>query len=186
MAKGETRRVRTGEHASVTRPDPAATGRSRKTGAGWRPFHAPTPGPLPRKAWDMADDDLGTLLGGLLGGGRSSGTGNLLAALLGTLGDSGQGGGNPLAALLSELRDGGLEGKTQSWVGSGANEPITGAEVAQALPYQTLDRVAQQAGIAPEEAADQLAAALPEAVDKLTPDGVVPQGSLEDLIKARL
>ncbi|MEV6776175.1 YidB family protein [Streptomyces syringium] len=134
----------------------------------------------------MADDDLGTLLGGLLGGGRSSGTGNLLAALLGTLGDSGQGGGNPLAALLSELRDGGLEGKAQSWVGSGANEPITGAEVAQALPYQTLDRVAQQAGIAPEEAADQLAAALPEAVDKLTPDGVVPQGSLEDLIKARL
>ncbi|MEW2574785.1 YidB family protein [Streptomyces syringium] len=135
----------------------------------------------------MADDDLGSLLGGLLGGGRSGGgTGNLLAGLLGTLGDSGQGGGNPLAALLSELRDGGLEGKAQSWVSSGANEPITGAEVAQALPYQTLDRVAQQAGIAPEEAADQIAAALPEAVDKLTPDGEVPQGSLEDLIRARL
>ncbi|MBB4891993.1 uncharacterized protein YidB (DUF937 family) [Streptomyces olivoverticillatus] len=133
----------------------------------------------------MAGNDLGSLLGGLLGGGRA-GAGGLLASLLGTLGDSGQGGGNPLQALVRELDEGGLGEKTRSWVGTGANQPLSGPEIAQAMPYQTLEHVAQQAGVTPEQAADQLAEALPEVVDKLTPTGEVPQGSLEDLIRERM
>ncbi|MFE0044838.1 YidB family protein [Streptomyces albireticuli] len=141
------------------------------------------PGPLPGKAGDMAGNDLGSLLGGLLGGGSAGGGGggaNLLAALLGTLGSDG--GGNPLAGLLNQLRDGGLGEKADTWVGTGKNEDVSGPEVAQALPTQTLDHVAQQAGVSPEQAADEIARVLPEAVDKLTPQGQVPQGSLEDLL----
>ncbi|MFI1797586.1 YidB family protein [Streptomyces sp. NPDC020379] len=133
-------------------------------------------GALPGKAADMADNDLGTLLGGLLGGSKE---GSLLGSLLGALGS---GGGESLSGLLQQLQEGGLGGKTDSWVGTGPNAELSGPEVAQALPYQALDHVAQKAGVTPEEAADQLARVIPRAVDKLTPGGEVPQGSLEEVI----
>ncbi|WP_443057944.1 YidB family protein [Streptomyces sp. KLMMK] len=129
-------------------------------------------------------NELGDLLGGLLGGGGGKG-GNLLASLLTSLGGAGThgAGSNPLGALLDTLKEGGLAAKTDSWVGKGANQEVSGPEVAQALPYQALDHVAQQAGVTPEEAADEIARTLPQAVDKLTPAGEVPEGSLEDLIR---
>jgi uncharacterized protein YidB (DUF937 family) len=129
----------------------------------------------------MTGNDLGSQLGGLLGGGQS-GSGGLLASLLGSLGDFGQGGGNPLQGLVRELTEGGLGSQAQSWVGTGENQSVSGPEIAQALPYQALEHIAQQAGLTPEETADRLAAVLPQAVDKLTPQGEVRQGSLEALI----
>ncbi|MFJ1706013.1 YidB family protein [Kitasatospora sp. NPDC088346] len=140
---------------------------------------APPPARLTEGVTVMAGNDLGSLLGGLLGGGRGAGAGNLLGALLGALGS---GGGDSLSGLLQQLQEGGLGAKARSWVGTGENEAVTGAEVAQALPYQELDLVARQAGLSPEQAADQLAVALPEAVDRLTPQGEVPAGSWEDVI----
>ncbi|MFH8369451.1 YidB family protein [Streptomyces sp. NPDC018031] len=150
-------------------------------GGGERP-EFPRPGHPPKGA-AMAGNDLGSLLGGLLGGGQRDGSGTMLAALLGTVGAGG--GANPLNGLLEELRDGGLGEQAGSWVGTGENRPISGPELAQALPYQNLDHVARQAGVTPEQAADRLAAALPEAVDKLTPGGEVPQGDLEEIILRR-
>ncbi|MFD7440231.1 YidB family protein [Streptomyces sp. NPDC059909] len=121
----------------------------------------------------MADNDLERLFGG-----ADTETGKLLASLLSEVGDSGQGGGNPLQGLVRELGEGGLGPKVESWIGTGENRPISGAELAQALPYQVLDSVAQRAGVTPEQAADRLAEALPQAVDGLTPRGEVPQGML--------
>ncbi|MBT2394968.1 YidB family protein [Streptomyces sp. ISL-100] len=131
----------------------------------------------------MAGEDLGRLLGGLLGGG--DGKANLLGSLLGSLGGSTAGSGNPLDGLLAALGEGGLGHQAHSWVAAGANEPIDGEQLAQALPPDTLQGVAQQAGLPTDVAADQLAQVLPQAVDKLTPGGQLPQDtSLEDLIKA--
>ncbi|WHM39419.1 YidB family protein [Streptomyces sp. BPTC-684] len=139
----------------------------------------------------MAGNDLGGLLGGLLGGGSGSGAsggGNVLGSLLGALmgGGGGQGGGgNPLGGLMDMLTKSGLADQAQSWVGSGDNQPVSGAQIQQAVPDETLQKVAEQAGITPEQAADQIAQSLPQAVDKLTPGGELPQAgtSLEDLIK---
>lgn len=125
----------------------------------------------------MADNDLERRLGGLLGGAEPR-AGKLLATLFDEVGDSGQGGGNQLQGLVNELTEGGLADAVQSWIGTGENTPVSGPEVAQALPYQVLDRVAQQVGVSPEQAADQLAGTLPQVVDKLTPQGEVPQGLL--------
>ncbi|MFE5178505.1 YidB family protein [Streptomyces sp. NPDC056634] len=47
---------------------------------------------------------------------------------------SGSGAGNSLEGLLGPLRDGGLGSKVASWTGTGENEDISGAEIAQALP----------------------------------------------------
>ncbi|OAR25097.1 hypothetical protein A8W25_05380 [Streptomyces sp. ERV7] len=139
----------------------------------------------------MAGNELGGLLGGLLGGGSGSGApagggaGNILGALLGALGGGGRNGGNPLGGLLDTLTEAGLADQAQSWVGSGDNRPVSGAQIQQALPDDALRQAAQQAGVTPEQAADQIAQSLPQAVDQLTPGGELPGSgtSLEDLIK---
>ncbi|MFD9613538.1 YidB family protein [Streptomyces sp. NPDC059083] len=138
----------------------------------------------------MAGNDLGSLLGSLLGGGSGAGQsgGNVLGSLLGALmGGQGGGGGtgsNPLGGLLDMLTRSGLTDQAQSWVGTGDNQAVSGAQIADALPDETLQRVAAEAGVSPEKAADEIARSLPQAVDKLTPDGSLPQGgSLEDIIR---
>ncbi|MFE1548590.1 YidB family protein [Streptomyces sp. NPDC058718] len=137
----------------------------------------------------MAGNDLGSLLGSLLGGGGqggSGGAGGILGSLLGALGGAKSGGAdgaNPLGGLLDMLTKSGLVDQAQSWVGTGENQPVSGAQIADALPDDTLQKVAQDAGVSPQEAADQIAQSLPQAVDKLTPAGSVPQGSLEDIIR---
>ncbi|MFI5886415.1 YidB family protein [Streptomyces sp. NPDC051554] len=140
----------------------------------------------------MAGNDLGSLLGGLLrgagGGGQSgSGSGNILGALLSALGGSQGGsstGSNPLGGLLDMLTKSGLAEQKDSWVGTGQNQSVTGAQIQQALPDETLQKVAEQAGVTPEQAASDLARTLPQAVDKLTPEGQVPQAaSLEELVR---
>lgn len=148
----------------------------------------------------MAGNDLGSLLGGLLGGGQGGssaggggGGGNILGSLLGGLlgggaqggsGGSG-GGGNPLGGLLDMITKSGLVSQDQldSWVGKGDNQPLTPDQVKQAVPDETLDRVASEAGVSRDEVADQVAKELPQVVDKLTPQGQVPSESLEELIK---
>ncbi|WUT27518.1 YidB family protein [Streptomyces sp. NBC_00691] len=143
----------------------------------------------------MAGNDLGSLLGSLLGGaggqGGGSGAGGVLGSLIGALaggqgagGASGSGGAsNPLGGLLDMLTRSGLTDQTRSWVGTGENQSVSGAQIAEALPDETLRQVAQDAGVSPQEAADQIAQSLPQAVDKLTPTGSLPQGSLEDIIR---
>lgn len=121
---------------------------------------------------------LGDLLGGVLGGGSRSGTGAGL-------------GGNPMLRMLlplvaGMLMNGGLQkilgrlqaqGKgatAQSWVGTGANEPVDPADVRDAVDDEELDRIAEQLGISRDEAATAVAEVLPEVVDKVSPDGSLP------------
>ncbi|MEV5983064.1 YidB family protein [Streptomyces sp. NPDC052114] len=146
----------------------------------------------------MAGNDLGSLLGGLLGGGQGGaaggGGGNILGSLLGGLlggaGGGGQGGagaagGNPLGGLLDMITKSGLVDQAQldSWVGKGDNQPLTPDQVKEAVPDETLDKVANEAGVSRDEAAGQIAEQLPQVVDRLTPEGQVPTESLEDIIK---
>lgn len=142
----------------------------------------------------MAGNDLGSLLGSLLGGGQSSGqsgqsgAGKILGALLGAFngGDKATSNGSPLSGLMDKLSKSGLVEQAQSWIGTGENKPVSGAQIADALPDETLKQVAQETGVSPQQAADQIAQSLPKAVDKLTPNGQLPQaGSLEELIKAQ-
>ncbi|MEU1160579.1 YidB family protein [Streptomyces sp. NPDC090075] len=127
----------------------------------------------------MAGNDLESMLGSLLGGeGKSAG---LLTALIAAM-SHGQGGGS-IGGLLDTLARSGLTAQKDSWVGTGANQPVTGDQLQRALPDDTLQQVAEEAGTTPEQAADQLARVLPDAVDRLTPEGEVPKASIEDLIR---
>ncbi|HXV96198.1 MAG TPA: YidB family protein [Gaiellaceae bacterium] len=116
------------------------------------------------------DDVLGGLLGGGRGGGRGGGSamGALLPVLAGLL----AGGG--LQKVLGGLKANGLSAQADSWVGTGTNEPVTGSQVEQAIGKEQMQQVAQQLGVSESEAAEAVAAALPEVVDKVSPEGQLP------------
>lgn len=129
----------------------------------------------------MADMDLGRRLSGLIGEEHGGKGGPLLGSMIGALGS---GGGQSVSGLVQQLQEGGLGEAVNSWVANGPNRTVSGPDIAQALPYQTLDHAARESGLTPEQAADRLARALPAAVDRLTPGGTIPDGTLDDAIRA--
>lgn len=88
-----------------------------------------------------------------------------------------------LAGLLQQLQAGGLGEQVQSWVSTGANLPVSGDQLGAALGGAggLLGQLAQQAGVSPAEAGDQLSRLLPQVIDRLTPQGQLPQGGVGGL-----
>ena len=64
----------------------------------------------------------------------------------------------------------------KSWIGNGQNLPVTGEQIQQVLGNEQVAAIARQLGVDPSQASAQLAQVLPGLVDKLTPNGQVPQG----------
>jgi len=123
---------------------------------------------------------LGGLIGAALGGGQSAqaGGGNLLGALLPVAlsmlqGRGGQGAGG-LGGLLQQFQAAGLGKQADSWVGTGANVPISAEQLMQALGRGRVAEIAGQAGVSEEQASTGLAAILPELVNQVTPQGQLP------------
>ncbi len=87
-----------------------------------------------------------------------------------------------LDAVLAKFRASGLDDKVESWISKGKNAALSPDEVKSALGDQ-LGGFAAKAGVAKDQAADGIAKALPELVDKLTPDGEVPS---PDKVKSEL
>jgi uncharacterized protein YidB (DUF937 family) len=116
------------------------------------------------------DDMLGGLLGGGRGGGGGSGSamGALMPVLAGLLASGG------LSKILGGLKANGLSAQADSWVGTGANQPVSGRDVEQAVGREQIQQTAQQLGVSESQAADAVAQALPEVVDKVSPDGKLP------------
>jgi uncharacterized protein YidB (DUF937 family) len=79
-----------------------------------------------------------------------------------------------LQGLTSKLTSSGLGKQVQSWVGSGENQPVSGAQVQQAMDPAQLDAMAKQAGMTPTETSDHIAKALPDMVNEATPQGQMP------------
>jgi uncharacterized protein YidB (DUF937 family) len=63
----------------------------------------------------------------------------------------------------------------KSWVGTGANLPISPEQVRQALGSDLIQQLAAKSGLSVPELTQKLAQMLPQAVDKLTPGGVIPK-----------
>ena len=82
--------------------------------------------------------------------------------------------GTALGDILDRFRNAGAGSKVDSWVRQGPNEPIEPKEVESAIDEETLSSLSQQTGLSREELISRIAQALPEAVDKMTPDGTLP------------
>jgi uncharacterized protein YidB (DUF937 family) len=119
------------------------------------------------------------MVSGLVGGKKAPKTGNsMIDSLLPKLLASGA-----LAGMLKKFSGAGMGDKVDSWVGKGPNQPISGDEVEQALGADEVQQLADKAGMSTDETKNQLAAALPNLVDQLTPDGKVPDKGVGSLMK---
>jgi uncharacterized protein YidB (DUF937 family) len=65
----------------------------------------------------------------------------------------------------------------KSWIGKGENKAISADQVKASLGKDDIVAVASKLGISEEEAAGKIAKVLPGIIDKLTPDGLVPDPS---------
>lgn len=121
-----------------------------------------------------------------LGGNQEQGQGGLninpamlMAAaplVLKLLSNDGQQGG--LNGLIAKFQEAGLGDAIQSWVGSGANQAVSGEQVSAALGSDFIGQLAQKAGVGNSEAAGGLAQMLPQLINQLTPNGQAPTGGL--------
>ena len=112
------------------------------------------------------------LVGGLLcQGGQAQGN-PLMGAVMGLIQNHPGG----LQGLLGQFQEKGLGDQVASWIGTGANQPISAEHVQAALGPDQLQQLAGQLGMSHGEAASGLAGLLPQVVDKLTPQGSVPEG----------
>ncbi len=82
-----------------------------------------------------------------------------------------------LQGLVQSFHDKGMGGLVSSWVGSGSNSPITADQIHQVLGSDQVKALAAKAGISPDVAGSAIAQLLPGLVDKLTPNGSVPDHS---------
>lgn len=116
---------------------------------------------------------------GALGQAQGGGQPDLMQLVVGLLGNDAPGGG--LGALLQRAQQGGLGDIVQSWIGSGQNLPVAPEQLQAILGDDTLGRLAQQLGLSSGDAAGQLSQVLPQVVDRLTPQGRLPEGGLGDV-----
>lgn len=135
----------------------------------------------------LLDGLIGQVIGKALGGGQAAagqaaaggqaagGTGNPMLDLVMGMMTNPQSGG--LQGLLGNLSQAGLGDAVKSWVGTGANIPVSGDQIQSALGNEQIAAIAQKFGINPQDVASQLAQILPQAVDKVTPDGQVPDNA---------
>lgn len=114
----------------------------------------------------------------------------LLDGVLGSLGGEAAGGIGELlnsqggvAGLAEKFGQKGLGDLAASWIGTGANASISPEQIASVLGSGPIADFAARLGISPEQASETLAGLLPQAVDKLTPNGQVPDigGVLDQL-----
>ena len=127
-----------------------------------QPDQAGAAAPQPHEA----GGGLGGLLGGLMGGG---GPGSLL-------GEGGAGGmlSGGLSDLVRQFQQNGQGDTLASWIGSGQNKPIAPNELEQALGEERIAWLMRETGLTRDQLLQGLSHELPQAVDRLTPQGRIP------------
>lgn len=120
---------------------------------------------------DMAGKELGSML--------SSSCNPLAAGVMQMINN--QPGG--LSGLIQQFHDKGMGGLVSSWVGTGQNLPISADQIQHVLGSEQVKELAAKAGISPDVVSSHLSELLPVLVDKLTPNGQVPQTSTSSLLE---
>lgn len=82
--------------------------------------------------------------------------------------------GGGVGGALEKLKNSSIGEQVQSWIGKGENKPVNADQVTQAIGKDKMEKIAQQTGTTPEQAAQTMADKLPGMVDKMTPDGRLP------------
>jgi len=103
-----------------------------------------------------------------LGGSANTDEGGIAAALSSLLGGGSSSSGLDLGSLVTNMiqKGGGLENIVSSWLGDGDNEPVSGSLIKDILGGDKVAEFANQVGVDEDTAADTLAEAVPQIIDK--------------------
>lgn len=107
------------------------------------------------------------LLDGLIGGVVGAGMTTALNQILEKHGG--------LQGVVKEFERNGFGPTVQSWVGTGPNQAIAPDGINRVLGSDLLQQLAAKTGLSVQELSQKLSQVLPDAVDKLTPNGVIPK-----------
>ena len=107
------------------------------------------------------------MLDGLLGGIVGAGLVSVVSGIVEKHGG--------LQGVVNEFERNGLGATVQSWVGTGPNASISPDEVQRAIGPDLLQQLAAKSGLSVQELAQKLSQVLPDAVDKMTPNGSIPK-----------
>jgi uncharacterized protein YidB (DUF937 family) len=110
---------------------------------------------------------LGDMLKSLLGQAQSSALPALINAVLAKTQY------HDLNGLVAALQKGGLDAQVKSWLGPGANLPITEEQLKAVLGNAQVQDFARNLGLPVDQALKVMAQYLPEIVDKASPNGVL-------------
>lgn len=90
-----------------------------------------------------------------------------------------------ISGLQQMFQEKGLGSVVSSWIGTGQNLPISADQLQSVLHSGALEQVAAKAGMDPSQLTSMMSTLLPHVVDKLTPNGEVPEGgALSQMMKA--
>jgi len=76
-----------------------------------------------------------------------------------------------LQGIVNQLQQGGLGAQVQSWLGNGANMPVTADQLRAALGDERVQQLAAKFGVPTDQVLKLLADHLPNAVDQASPNG---------------
>jgi uncharacterized protein YidB (DUF937 family) len=82
-----------------------------------------------------------------------------------------------ISGLLQQFHEKGLGDLVNSWVSTGQNLPVSPDQVQHVLGTEQVQQVAANAGVPAQLASSKLAEYLPMIIDKLTPNGQMPEQS---------
>ncbi len=120
------------------------------------------------------------LLENVLGIGAQQSQGSMLQVALQVLEQNGG-----LPGIISKFEHGGMADHVESWVATGANMPISGAQLQEILGSGSIGEIAQKLGMSHGDASSGLAQVLPNLIDKLTPTGQIPEDHGDIVERAR-
>jgi uncharacterized protein YidB (DUF937 family) len=83
-----------------------------------------------------------------------------------------------LPGLIDAFKNKGLGEVVSSWIATGRNLPVSADQIIQVLGQERIAQIAQKVGMSQEEFAQQLSVYLPQLIDKLSPNGQVPSGTV--------
>ena len=107
------------------------------------------------------------LLDGLIGGVVGAGMTTVVNQILEKHGG--------LQGVVSEFERNGFGPTVQSWVSTGPNQAIAPDGINRVLGSDLLQQLAAKTGLSVQELSQKLSQILPAAVDKMTPEGVIPK-----------
>ena len=118
----------------------------------------------------VLEDVLGSVVTKALGGGsdKEKLVKTLLPVVIALLANGG------LKKIIDAMNKQGMEKQANSWVGDGENLPITADQATKVVGESQIKDISEKIGLPEDETAKLVAEALPQVVDKASPEGKEP------------